>query len=63
MLVSPYGANLIQNDGHIEAIATMGIILLMFLLGLHLHPTSLLRQLKQTLARDFLCITITSLLV
>lgn len=63
MLVGPYGINLIHNDGHIESIATMGIILLMFLLGLHLHPTSLLRQLKQTSLVTFLCITLTSLLV
>ncbi len=57
MLVGPYGLNVVINDGHIEAVSTMGIILLMFLLGLHLHPRNLLKQLKQTALVTFLCLS------
>ncbi|MBO9492763.1 cation:proton antiporter [Thalassotalea sp. G20_0] len=57
MLIGPQGLNVVMDDGHIEAISTMGIILLMFLLGLHLHPRNLLKQLKQTALVTFLCLS------
>ena len=38
VIAGPHGISLIVNDGHIDSISNMGIILLMFLLGLHLHP-------------------------
>ena len=63
VLVGPHGANVVINDGHIEAISTMGIILLMFLLGLHLHPRNLLKQLKQTALVTFLCISATGVMI
>lgn len=63
ILAGPYGFSLIVNNGHIEAVATLGIILLMFLLGLHLHPRSLFTQLKQTSLVTFLCISITGVLI
>ena len=41
----------------------MGIILLMFLLGLHLHPKNLLAQLKQTALVTFICLSSAGLLI
>lgn len=63
MLVGPYGLNVVINDGHIEAVSTMGIILLMFLLGLHLHPRNLLKQLKQTALVTFLCLSTVGVMI
>ncbi len=63
VIVGPHGASLIVNDGHIDSISNMGIILLMFLLGLHLHPRSLARQLKQTAVVTFLSITTTGIMI
>ncbi|MFK0570522.1 cation:proton antiporter [Endozoicomonas sp.] len=63
MLVGPYGISIVVNDGHIDAISTMGIIFLMFLLGLHLHPRNLLRQLKQTALVTFICLSVTSVMI
>lgn len=63
VIVGPYGADLMVIDGHIDAISTMGIILLMFLLGLHLHPKNLLKQLKQTALVTFLCLLGVGLLI
>ncbi|WP_263078165.1 cation:proton antiporter [Endozoicomonas sp. Mp262] len=63
VIVGPHGASLIVNDGHIDSISNMGIILLMFLLGLHLHPRSLVRQLKQTAVVTFLSITATGIMI
>ncbi len=63
VIAGPHGISLIVNDGHIDSISNMGIILLMFLLGLHLHPRNLLRQLKQTAVVTFLCITATAVMI
>ncbi|WP_253705188.1 cation:proton antiporter [Endozoicomonas ascidiicola] len=63
IIAGPYGFQWISNNGHIDAISTMGIILLMFLLGLHLHPKNLLKQLKQTALVTLLCLSITSCLI
>lgn len=63
VIVGPYGASLIVDDGHINAISSMGIILLMFLLGLHLHPSGLARQLKQTAIVAFLSIAATGVMI
>lgn len=63
ILVGPYGFSLIANSGQIDAISRMGIILLMFLLGLHLHPRTLLSQLKQTAIITLLCIAGTSVMI
>ncbi|WP_422446613.1 MULTISPECIES: cation:proton antiporter [unclassified Endozoicomonas] len=63
MLIGPQGLNVVMDDGHIEAISTMGIILLMFLLGLHLHPRNLLKQLKQTALVTFLCLSVVGAMI
>ncbi|MDD7805791.1 MAG: cation:proton antiporter [Endozoicomonas sp. (ex Botrylloides leachii)] len=63
VIVGPNGASLMINDGHIDTISRMGIILLMFLLGLHLHPTNLFKQLKQTAVVTLLCITATTIII
>ncbi|WP_257294792.1 cation:proton antiporter [Endozoicomonas sp. YOMI1] len=63
MLIGPHGLNVVIDDGHIEAISTMGIILLMFLLGLHLHPRNLLKQLKQTALVTFLCLSAVGIMI
>ncbi len=63
MLIGPYGLNMVIDDGHIEAVSTMGIILLMFLLGLHLHPRNLLKQLKQTALVTFLCLSTVGVMI
>ena len=60
IIVGPNCAGLIVNDGHIDAISRMGIILLMFLLGLHLHPRNLFTQLKQTALVTLLSISATA---
>ncbi|MGY0216943.1 cation:proton antiporter domain-containing protein [Endozoicomonadaceae bacterium StTr2] len=60
LVAGPFGTGLIVDPGHIEAISHMGIILLMFLLGLHLHPKNLLKQLKHTALVTLLVITLTS---
>ncbi|WP_257264813.1 cation:proton antiporter [Endozoicomonas sp. ONNA2] len=63
MLVGPHGLDAVIDDGHIEAVSTMGIILLMFLLGLHLHPRNLLKRLKQTALVTFLCLSVTGVMI
>ena len=55
--VGPQGVNVVINDSYIEVGSTMGIILLMFLLCLHLRPPNLLKQLKQTALVTFLCLS------
>ena len=61
ILVGPFGARLIVNVGHIENVSSMGIILLFFLLGLHLHPSNLFNQIKQTVLVTFICISVVTI--
>ena len=48
MLAGPWGIGLFKDPSHIEHISHLGIILLMFLIGLNLHPQKLSRLLKRT---------------
>jgi Kef-type K+ transport system membrane component KefB len=48
MLVGPWGIGLFEDASHIEHISHLGIILLMFLIGLNLHPQKLSQLLKKT---------------
>ena len=48
MLIGPWGIGIVKNPALIEHISHLGIILLMFLLGLHLHPQNLYKLLKKT---------------
>ena len=48
MLIGPWGLGIIKNPILIEHISHIGIILLMFLLGLHLHPQKLYKLLSKT---------------
>ena len=48
MLIGPWGAGVLKDPALIEHISHLGIILLMFLLGLHLHPQKLYKLLKKT---------------
>jgi len=48
MLVGPWGIGLFEDPSHIEHISHLGIILLMFLIGLNLQPRKLFELLKKT---------------
>jgi len=48
MLAGPWGIGLFEDPSHIEHISHLGIILLMFLIGLNLHPQKLSSLLKRT---------------
>ena len=48
LLIGPWGINLISDLVLIQNIADVGIIFLLFLLGLHLHPQQLLRLAGET---------------
>jgi len=48
MLVGPWGIGLFKDPSHIEHISHLGIILLMFLIGLNLQPQKLYELLKKT---------------
>lgn len=48
MLTGPWGIGLFKDSDHIEHISHLGIILLMFLIGLNLHPQKLSALLKRT---------------
>jgi len=48
ILVGPFGLALIDNADHIEQISHLGIILLLFLIGLNLHPNKLFVLFKKT---------------
>ena len=48
MLAGPWGIGLFKDPSHIEHISHLGIILLMFLIGLNLHPQKLSALLKRT---------------
>jgi len=43
LLIGPWGVNLISDVGLIQNIANVGIVFLLFLLGLNLHPQELIR--------------------
>jgi Kef-type K+ transport system membrane component KefB len=47
-LVGPWGLNYIENASEIEHLSHFGVILLLFLLGLHLQPGKLLLLFKKT---------------
>ena len=47
--IGPWGIQLIKKPEHIEHISHIGIFLLMFLMGLNLHPKQLVRLLRSTL--------------
>jgi Kef-type K+ transport system membrane component KefB len=46
-LAGPWGAGLVSDTRTIESIGHIGIIFLLFLLGLNLHPQKLLRMLRE----------------
>jgi len=48
ILIGPWGIGILTNPALIEHISHLGIILLMFLLGLHLHPQKLYKLLRET---------------
>ncbi len=48
-LLGPFGFKLISNSTVIDQSGDIGIIFLLFLLGLHLHPQKLLRMLSKTI--------------
>jgi Kef-type K+ transport system membrane component KefB len=48
MLAGPWGIGLFEDPSHIEHISHLGIILLMFLIGLNLHPQKLSALLKRS---------------
>lgn len=47
-LLGPHGFSLLKGTGHIEKISHFGIILLLFIVGLNLHPTKLVKFFKKT---------------
>ena len=51
--VGPNGFGLIKNTDHIENIAHLGVILLLFLVGLNLQPRKLLHLFRKTLILTF----------
>lgn len=46
-IIGPWGLKLVSNTGIIEEAGDIGIIFLLFLLGLHLQPQNLLHSLKK----------------
>lgn len=48
MLIGPFGARLISDAEHIEQIGHFGVILLLFLVGLNLHPNKLYMLFRKT---------------
>ena len=51
--VGPAGLGWIENADHIEQMSHFGVILLLFLLGLHLQPAKLVRLFKKTALLTF----------
>ena len=47
-ILGPWGLKLVTDPGLIQAIARIGIIFLLFLLGLNLSPRKLLHLLRET---------------
>ncbi len=48
LIIGPYGLSLISNPELIQNISNVGIIFLLFLLGLNLHPQDLFRMANET---------------
>lgn len=48
LLIGPWGFNLIGDVGLVQDIANVGIVFLLFLLGLNLHPQELIRLAGET---------------
>jgi Kef-type K+ transport system membrane component KefB len=48
LLIGPWGINLISDASQIQDISNVGIIFLLFLLGLNLHPQDLFRMVGET---------------
>lgn len=48
MLIGPFGIQLISDAEHIEQIGHFGVILLLFLVGLNLHPNKLYMLFRKT---------------
>lgn len=48
VIIGPWGLGFIENADHIEQLAHFGVILLLFLLGLHLQPKKLINLFKKT---------------
>jgi len=53
MLVGPWGFRLIKEPAQVEHLSHIGIILLMFLIGLNLNPRKLLKLLRSTAVITF----------
>lgn len=49
VLLGPWGTGLVKDPALIAAIAHIGVIFLLFLLGLNLHPQELVRLLRKTM--------------
>jgi len=47
-LIGPWGFKVLGDAGHIERLSHVGIILLLFLLGLNLHPEKLFQLFRKT---------------
>ena len=54
VLIGPWGMKVLGSAAHIERLSHIGIILLLFLLGLNLHPSKLLKLFQKT-SEDGLC--------
>lgn len=48
ILIGPYGLKWVSDSGVIKQTSEIGIIFLLFLLGLNLHPQKLIKTLKGT---------------
>jgi glutathione-regulated potassium-efflux system ancillary protein KefC len=49
VLIGPYGLRLISDSGTIQQIADLGIVMMLFLIGLELHPAELWRMRNKVL--------------
>src|SRR6187402_1668602 len=49
ILVGPYALGLVSDSNTIHQIADLGIVMMLFLIGLELHPTELWRMRNQVL--------------
>jgi len=63
LIVGPDGFKLIDDPNLINGISHMGIIFLMFLLGLHLHPKKLWELLQQTAKVTLITVLVTIALI
>ena len=63
MLVGPFGFKLIHNVEHIEAMSHIGIVFLLFLIGLNLPPKKLLNLFKKSMLITVLTCALFSLVI